>query len=223
MSHMTLDDWLRLTPDDRNRRRRDWPREGGLWIELIAEAAHRFKLNHGNHPLVHFVGHDESFTFDTEPAIHVTTGMWSPQRIETLPDRHLTFLVVQHPIYEKKHAVLKSWDVVLKDGLRWPSEKIAVFAGKWEPGLNGADGGKFYTEPAMWYILPAIIPPHYRDLVAKVPEQLRDLALRLEVAMDDHGNAPLDADNFDRAAAVNRLRSTLESFIEALLDGRTAT
>jgi hypothetical protein len=49
---MTLDQWIELSPEDRNALRRRWDHDGGDWIDLLSDARARFEAEFGSHPLI---------------------------------------------------------------------------------------------------------------------------------------------------------------------------
>src|SRR5262245_218820 len=144
---MTLKDWVSLTPEERNRLRREWPRSGGYWPSLLQEACRRFRKDYGSHPLINAIHTSAWHAASYEPSILVTTARFSPQVIEELPDRYLTFRVVQHQIEDNKQTYLKTWTLVLGQVLGWSEREVREWAKEnHEDGLDGKDGGMFYHE-----------------------------------------------------------------------------
>ena len=132
---MTLEHWMSLTPAERNAERRNWPTEcDHYWHDLLDEACERFKREFGSHPLINHIAPTVWHAPLHEPGIIVTTALWSPQRIEELPDRYCTFGVHQKPIEDNKDHYLKTWTLVLGELLGWPPEKARDWARIWGNG-----------------------------------------------------------------------------------------
>jgi hypothetical protein len=125
---MTLDDWVALSPTERNSLRRDWPQEGGEWLGLLEEACSRFAAEYGGHSLINAIDSSAWHAASYEPSILVTTALFSPEVIEELPDRYLTFRVVQLQIEGNKQAYLRTWKLVLGQLLGWSEERVRAWA-----------------------------------------------------------------------------------------------
>ena len=143
---MTLEEWDALEPGERNRERRTWPRDRGYWRDLLHEATGRLKREFGEHPLINHIDHSEWHSARYEPAILVVTALWSPQRIEELPDRYHTFAVSQEPVLDNKDYYLRTWNLVLGELLGWSELRVGEWARQnHEDGLDGKESF-FYHE-----------------------------------------------------------------------------
>jgi hypothetical protein len=104
---VTLDEWIELSPAERNERRRHWlydpeglalrkqelavGRHAAEWSDLLSNACILFKAKFGSHPLINHIGQSVQIRSQEEPSIIVTTGLHTPQLIEEVPDRFCTF------------------------------------------------------------------------------------------------------------------------------------
>jgi hypothetical protein len=207
---MTLDDWVLLTAEKRNQLRKDWPREGGNWLGLLEEACARFRGQFGGHPLINAIGYSKWHFATFEPSICVTTALFSPQLIEELPDRYLTFRVVQDPIEDNKQFYLRTWTLVLGELLGWSENQVRQWAREHhEDGLDGKDLF-FYHEEAEKYILGLIVPLSLREQIGFRNYQL--VIQRVREAIVRYGSSPLWLSPYDWGAARARINWLLGEY-----------
>jgi hypothetical protein len=209
---LTLDEWTALTPGERNRERRTWPRDEGYWLDLLHEATDRFKGEFGGHPLINHIDHSAWYSAASEPAILVVTALWSPQRIEELPDRYHTFGVLQEPILGNKDCYLREWNLVLGELLGWSETRVREWARQnWEDGLDGKDS-VFYHEDPIAYVVDLLIPQPIRERVCGLPYvQLRS---HLHQAIQRYGSSPLWLSPYDWKGARERIDAILSEYAE---------
>lgn len=208
----SLDEWVALTPAQRNRLRREWSgydeyflnqnwlREEGYWIVLLAEATERFKAEFGTHPLVNHISFMPRITVAYEPGIVVTTALSTLQRIEELPDRYLTFAVYQEPVADTKRYYVRSWELTLGHFLGWNEEQVRTWAQeKWGEWLDGKFGSLFYHEDEMHYVTPLLVPPEVAERLD--PDELRQLHRQIHQSV----RSPLSEHPYDWDAAKERV------------------
>ena len=153
---MKLEDWLALSPVQRNVIREKWglydPLEDGNepWLELITEAFNRFVLEYSEHPLVNHISYGG-------PVILVTTALYHPQFIEEIPARYCGFPVEQNPINGIRDDYLRLWHILLSELLNWPESQINEWTLKFDDELNGRVNAWFYHEDEYLYVLPEIV------------------------------------------------------------------
>lgn len=205
---MTLDEWIALSPDERNEIRFGWTWRYGdadtgraRWekegLPLVSEAADRFRQENGKHPLINHIAPNVSLFGNSEPAIHVVTALFPPQRIEDLPDRFATFAVQQEPILSNKESYLIYWRLVLGEFLGWTPQQVDDWAAeKWLDGLDGKDG-LFYHEPPCYYIELLLVPNDIKPYV------------RSDEVCDAIGE-PMSRTPYGWAAAKERVRLVIE-------------
>ena len=217
---MTLDEWDALTPGERNRERRSWPRDEGYWLDLLSEATERFKREFGDHPLINRIDHSAWHSSGSEPAILVVTALWPPQRIEELPDRYHTFGVRQDPILANKDSYLREWNLVLGEVLGWSESRVRDWAKQnWEDGLDGKES-LFYHEDPIDYIVDLLIPQPIRvQIYGTTYEQLRNCLCE---AIRRYGSSPLWLSPYDWKAARKRIDAILNEY-ESQDFGRDST
>jgi hypothetical protein len=223
----SLDQWVALTPDERNRLRRewsgydeyflnqDWMREEGYWVHLLHEATERFKAEYGAHPLVNHVSHSAGLTagMPYEPGILVTTALSTLQRVEELPDRYLTFAVYQEPIADTRRYYVRTWELVLGHFLGWTEQRVRDWAREeWGDELDGKNGGLFYHWSETHYVARLLIP-------AGAADELDAMArLRLGDAIEHALGRPLSEHPYDWAAARERVRQAIDDALAAERD-----
>jgi hypothetical protein len=190
---MDLDDWCKLTTEQRNDRRLGWSQPSQEFYpdahRLLDEAVSRFAAAFGDHPLIyhvtgwHWTGHKYLATpirTYFEPTIAVLTALYAPQRIESIPDRFMTFAVVQDQMEDAKQYTIEAWRSVATNVFDWPVERVNQLAEKYADGLCGRDAW-FYHETAMSHFLPNAIP---QDLHPAAGLRFRDLIGKLEAAIE---------------------------------------
>ncbi len=209
---MTLKEWIELTPEERNRERRTWPRDadGGYWSDLLSEARDRFEEQFGDHPLINYIGTSAWHASGYEPSIIVTTALWTPQRIEELPDRYLTLAVTQKPIEDNKDYYLRTWKLVLGELLGWSPEQVREWArAHHEDDLNG-NGSFFYHEDAVDHIVWLLVPDQLRERLVGLPRV--ELKQKLIAAIAHYGSQPLWDAPYDWQAAKARIEATISEY-----------
>jgi hypothetical protein len=220
---MTLDEWIDLTPAERNRLRFEWRdrddrgrERSSAWDEmgqpLVDEAARRFGLEHEGHPLILYVR--PAVRCDTgEPGIHVGTNLFSPQIIEELPDRYLTFAVSQQPALDGKVYYLEYWTRVLGELKGWSPEQVQSWATKWKDGLVGKDSWFFHEAPG-WYLSRLLVPSAAADRLDHL--RLMRLQNEIQMAIENRGHGPdVIAEGYDWEAARARVKAVLDTVGEA--------
>lgn len=213
---MTLDQWIALSPRQRNRRRSQWPPDRGYWIDLIDEAHQRFKREFGNHPLVNYVSFQLRLSEMQEPVISVTTALRSPQILEELPDRYCTFRVVQEANGRRKRRYLDFWTLVLGKLLRWPKSKVRQWARKHHNVINGIGSFADHRTPLDYIPEALIVGTLGRRLPAdaqlNVERRLARALERWDPATPLPIYSPLQS-NYDWAAARARIKKILSPFL----------
>jgi hypothetical protein len=204
---MTLEEWIALTPEERNRERRQWTCEGeGYWYFLLEEACERFKREFGEHSLINHISAWRLPLFD--PSIVVTTALWWPQLIEELPDRYCTFGVHQKPIEDNKHSYLRTWTLVLSELLGWSTEQVRAWArAHHEDGLDGKEAF-FYHDGPLDYIVWLLAPEDLRHRLSGPPRL--ELERKLIEAIERHGSDPLWLSPYDWGAAKIRIKGIFD-------------
>jgi hypothetical protein len=207
---MTLDEWIELSPEDRNAHRRRWERDGGDWMDLLSEARARFEAEFGSHPLINHISQSAWHAASYEPSIVVTTALYSPQLIEELPDRFCTFHVVQDQVLDNRDHYLRYWTLLFSELLGWPEARTREWARKWDDDLNGRNGSMFYHDDAYHYALPVVIR---ESLPETQSEARRSTALYLDVlgAIRSHGSEPIWLSTYDWDAARERINVVLSA------------
>ena len=218
----TLDEWVALSPEERNRLRREWSgydefflnqnwrREEGYWLVLLEQATERFKVEYGKHPLINYISFMGKIV-EYEPGIVVTTALSTLQRIEELPDRYLTFAVYQEPIADTKRYYIRSWELAFGHFLGWSKERVTTWAEKWGDGLDGKQP-MFYHEDEMWYVAPLLVPPEAK-------EKLDHPGLfRLENEIHRALRHPLGEHPYDWNEAKDRVESVIKAALAKQMD-----
>jgi hypothetical protein len=205
---MTLDEWIELSPDDRNAHRRRWERDSGDWMDLLSEARARFEAKFRSHPLINYISQSAWHSASYEPSVLVTTALYSPQLIEELPDRFCTFRVVQEQVLDNRDFYLRYWTLVFSELLGWSEAQTREWARKWDDDLNGRNGSMFYHEDPYYYALPAVIR---ESLPAAQAEPRRSMALFTDVlrAIRSHGSEPIWLSPYNWDAARERINAVL--------------
>jgi len=153
---MNLDDWIALTPDQRNAERAQWGRHDPIedgdepWADLLCEACNRFTQEYAQHPLINRIDRGAV-------RILVTTALYPAQFIEELPSRYCGFLVEQDPINGRRDHYLRYWRILFSELLGWSETQINGWAMRWDDDLNGRNGSMFYHEDVYYYALPEIV------------------------------------------------------------------
>jgi len=176
---MTLDEWIALTPDERNIKRKKWgcadsvePSEEA-W-ELLQEACNRFSEKYCPHPLINKVS-------PAGDRISVTTALYPCQIIEELPSRFCAFPVEQFAINLNRDSYLKSWNILFAGLLGWSETQTKQWAQEWDDDLNGRDNSMFYCEDDYYYALPEIVKVSGGELPSRPYELLNDLKEAIEL------------------------------------------
>ncbi|HEU5400232.1 MAG TPA: hypothetical protein VFU86_02680 [Terriglobales bacterium] len=205
---MKLDEWIELSPDDRNAHRRRWERDSGDWMDLLSEARTRFESKFRSHPLINYICQSAWHAASYEPSILVTTALYSPQLIEELPDRFCTFRVVQEQVLDNRDFYLRYWTLVFDELLGWSEAQTRKWARKWDDDLNGRKGSMFYHEDPYYYALPVVI---HESLPPAQAEARRSMALFTDVlrAIQSHGSEPIWLSPYDWDAARERVNAVL--------------
>lgn len=154
---MTLDEWIALTPHQRNAHRAYWGRHASIedgeppWGDLLREATRRFKKEFGEHPLINRIEVSAAIR------IHVTTALYPPQIIEEIPDRYANFLVEQEPVNASRDFYIRYWSILFEELLGWSEIESRDWALRWDDDLNGRTSGFFYHEDVYYYVLDTIV------------------------------------------------------------------
>lgn len=206
---MTLDEWIELSPVERNNHRRGWECNRGEWTDLLATAQARFETAYKSHLLVNLISRSGWHGTSNEPSILVTTALYTPQRIEELPDRFCTFRVVQEPVLDNRDHFLKVWSIVLNEMLGWDESRTLKWAERWDDELNGRKAASmFYHDDPYTRILPLIVAE------SVPPDSLRgyqDIELQNAVcrAIRSRGSEPIWLTPYDWDAARFRVNDLL--------------
>ncbi|MGB7323414.1 MAG: hypothetical protein WBD31_00985 [Rubripirellula sp.] len=192
---MNLDAWCKLSEDERNSRRLAWSEPNDEFYpdahRLLTEACERFTSAHGDHPQVyhvaawHWTGHKHIRTpirTYFEPTIAVLTALRAPQRIESLPDRFMTFAVVQDQIEDQRQATIQEWRDLATHVFDLPTQRVDELVERYADGLCGRDPW-FYHETAVYHFLPHAIP---HDLHPAIGHRFDDLASELQHAIESN-------------------------------------
>lgn len=153
---MNLDDWIKLTPDERNVARAAWGshdavRDGEeLWSSLLGEATRRFSNEYSHHPLINHIDCGAG-------RILVTTALYPMQYLEDVPSRFCHFLVEQEPINGSRDYYLRYWRILFGNLLGWSDAQTNQWAIRWDDDLNGRTGSMFYHEDIYYYAIPQIL------------------------------------------------------------------
>lgn len=204
---MTLDNWVRLSPDERNELRRKWHCSGAEGMsagdemfELVQEAAARFKVEYGGHPKIYCVEGYNS-------AVGVTTALHDGELIEDLPSLYAAIPVAQTPVESNKTYYLQVWAGALSEFLGWSPPEIEQWASQHEQGLNGQHGWLFYHEPPCWYITPLLIPQDLRGA-----RHARRLECEIQAAIGGYAWGSAGMKDYDWNSARARLAAVIERF-----------
>jgi hypothetical protein len=209
IERMTLDEWIEISPGDRNSHRRLWERDRGGWIELLSEARARFETRFRSHPLINYISQSAWHEASYEPSIIVTTALYPPQVIEDLPDRFCTFRVVQDQVLGNRDFYLRYWALLFSELLGWSEPQTREWARKWDDDLNGRKGSMFYHEDPYSYALPTVIR---ESLPAAQLEARRWMPLVEEArrAIRSHGSEPIWLSPYDWDDARLRINTILK-------------
>lgn len=202
---MTLDQWIMLSPTERNEHRLHWEHDRGEWQDLLTDAYKRFERQFGSHPLVRHIGKSASAEYD--PAIIVTTALHSSQIIEELPDRFCTFRVQQTPILDTRDHYLRHWVLLFEELLGWPKERTLKWAQCFDDDLNGRKGFSwFYHEDPYYYALKIVIS---ESIPAEIPDFHQRSKLEEDIynAICSHGSEPIWLSPYDWDAARVRVNA----------------
>jgi hypothetical protein len=206
---MTLDEWIALSPQDRNARRRAWDREAGEWVDLLTAAHARFDAEFRSHPLINRIGRSSWFAPAHEPSIIVTTALHAPQLIEELPDRFDTFRVLQEPILDSRDDYLRYWILLFDELLGWTEAQTREWARRWDDELNGRTGLMFYHDHPYEYALPAVMKASLPSGQSEEAVPLK-LYLKLVDAIRSHASEPIWLSPYDWNAARERVNEVLK-------------
>jgi hypothetical protein len=204
---MTLDEWIMLSPAERNEHRLHWEHDCGEWQDLLTDARGRFEARFGSHPLIRHIGQYASAEYD--PAISVTTALYSPQIIEELPDRFCTFRVAQTPILDSRDFYLRYWVLLFAELLGWTKEETLEWAHQWDDDLNGRNGFSwFYHEDAYYYVLPVVVS---KSISTDSRDTHHRITLCEEIcnAIRSHASEPIWLSPYDWDAARARVNAIL--------------
>jgi hypothetical protein len=206
---MTLDEWIGLSPAERNEHRRSWERDSGEWLDLLRAAHARFEAEYKSQPLINYIGYSKWYGAAYEPSILVTTALYPPQLIEELPDRFCTFRVAQEAILGVRDEYLRYWMLLFRELLGWTEAQTLDWARSYDSDLNGAHNQLFYHEDPYYYALPEVV----RQSVP--PEQtqgwpLIDLTGDVCKAIRSHGSEPIWLSPYDWDAARSRVNVVLD-------------
>lgn len=208
--YMTLDEWIELSPDDRNAHRWRWERDGGDWMELISEARARFDSLFRSHPLINRISEGGWPAAGNEPCILVTTALYAPQLIEDLPDRFCTFHVVQEQVLDNRDYYLRYWTLLFNELLGWSEDQTREWALKWDDDLNGRIDSMIYHEAPHYYALPLVIRA---SLPTGVTETYPEMPLYMGVlrAIHTHVSEPIWLSPHDWNSARERVNEFLSA------------
>jgi hypothetical protein len=203
---MTLDEWIALTPHQRNVHRADWGRHDSMehgeppWGGLLREATKRFQSEFGNHPLINRIEDSAAI------CIHVTTALYPPQIVEEIPDRYCHFLVVQEPINASRDYYIRYWAILFEELLGWTEAQSRDWALRWDDELNGRTDGLFYHEDIYYYVLDTVL---LHSGVNRQPPI--GLFREIESAIQLNASSPIWLSPVDWNAVRNRVNDILSA------------
>jgi len=165
---MNLDEWLKLTSEQRNEIRSKWRYEWDKWSHLLFQAEERFTSEYGNHPKISLIspsrlacgknpGTSKNIVI-SEPKISVTTTLRSPEMIEELPSRFAHFIVEQRPFADTRDFYIEVWSSILKNLLHWSDIQIKDWIDKNHADNLTGKGIIFTNLPPCSYVASVFLP-----------------------------------------------------------------
>tara|TARA_R110002020_G_scaffold21539_10_gene73158 strand:+ start:1851 stop:2585 length:735 start_codon:yes stop_codon:yes gene_type:complete len=167
---MNIDKWCKLSADERNELRRGWNKSKEApapdVYRLLEEARDLFFAEYGTHSEIydiqtwHWYGkadyRSRSIRHYNEPTIAVLTSLHNAQRIESLPDRFMTFAVTQEPMADQIEGTIQVWRDLANQVFDMSKERVNELIELCWEGLCGRDIW-FYHESAVYYFTPHAI------------------------------------------------------------------
>jgi hypothetical protein len=214
---MDLNEWLKLSSNERNEIRRKWCYEWSNWSHLLFQAVERFASEYGKHPNVSLIsaaytssGKDSAISQDiltSEPKIVVTTTLRSPETIRELPARFAHFAVEQNPFGDTVEFYIKTWTDILTNLLGWPEEKINNWILKnHSEDLSGKNG--LFTHETPCYYVAQLFLPDAKMLSLNSSNRIKYLE-KIQRVLDGEFSYSRPINNIDWLAIRNKINDIL--------------
>lgn len=214
---MKLDEWLNLSPEQRDIFRQKWKEGQCDWYNIVCEAIESFKKKYeGIHEISSIdpaSGYGRIPEVVLEPCIQVTTSLKGNQFIKELPSEYAYFKVVQEPFGDTAEAYLREWILILGNLLRWPEEKVVSWAEKYHSDDLKGKNGWFDHDFASHYVAHLLVPEEKLNRLIEV-ERSKFLG-KIERAIRNFGQNLLDP-SYDWAEARKRVNAILKEIGETL-------
>ncbi|MFA7485541.1 MAG: hypothetical protein WCZ89_05910 [Phycisphaerae bacterium] len=223
MKKITLDEWIRLSSEQRDEIKEKWKENWNEWCYLLDEAIESFKDKYGEIQEISDVNPAygcESVTpsyavsrLTTEPWISVTTSLKENEFIKELPPEYAHFKVVQEPFGSIGRKYLKEWVIALKNLLGWSEEKTISWAEEHHSDDLAGENEWFDHEFPCHYITELLVPKDKLILLGGL-ERVKFLE-KIEVAIYAHNPSPL-SENYDWVATRKRVNDVLKGIDASL-------
>lgn len=218
---ITLNEWIHLSPEQRDEIQGKWKQNWNEWCYLLDEAIENFKGEYGEiqeisrvdpaykcEPVTHSVSR-----LTTEPWISVTTSLNGNQYIKDLPSEYAHFKVVQEPFGDIGQEYLEEWILILKNLFGWTEEKTVAWAQEHHSDdLKGKDIW-FNHEPPCYYLVDLFFPES-KLMSLTSSKKIRFLG-KIVAAIYNQSSSPLSVD-YDWIAARQRVNDVLREINTSL-------
>jgi hypothetical protein len=126
---MTLDDWIRLPAEERQKLLIEWCDDRNKWWSIAHDAVEVFQCEFGGHSEILCVSPAQTRSHNAEPQVYidVRTRLPHSQRLPDLPSEYLTFPVKQDGLAEPIDAFKNNWSAILKRIFDWDDTCIQQF------------------------------------------------------------------------------------------------
>ncbi len=211
---MRLDDWLRLSAEERQVHLGEWGEDSNKWWPIAHEAVERFQQEFGSHPQVLCIGTAHTMRPNGEPRIYIDVRTRLPQGqcLAEVPSEYLTFPVVQDGLAEAVDAFKKTWAAILSRILDWDEKRISQFIDEQEAVFHS----DFFLHDSPLYLMPQ---PIFTDSLIGKRDGIESYRIGEEMirAIIDDGRYTdhfdlLDDPDFDWAAARKRAEAVAAKY-----------
>ncbi len=214
---MNLDEWLDLSPEQRDVIRQEWKQSRNDWYDLICEAIESFKKKYEGIKEISRIdpasGYGHVPDVVMEPCIHVTTTLRGNQLIKELPSEYAFFKVVQEPFGDTGEAYLREWVLILGNLLGWPEEKVISWAEKHHSEDLKGENVLFDHEFPCHYVVHLLILEE-KLILLDGSKRIKFLA-KIESAIKNSSQGFMNTD-YDWPETRKRVNEVLEEIDEVL-------
>ena len=131
---MTLDDWIRLSVEERHKLLSEWGDDSDKWWPIAHEAAERLQRDLADRLEVLYVHEAHTMSGNGEPQIYIYVATRLPHghNLPDVPSEYQSFPVNQEGLAEDIAAFQSTWAAILKRIFDWNQVDIQHFIDKQE-------------------------------------------------------------------------------------------